>query len=135
MNDWLCGLQISASDTRTPQWAGAFRSTQNGRPTDEPPGSDEGIIIQSLACAYEINRQVPDLAREARYQAALQGAVQFICGLQYQEANTRHFENTYRANTLIGGFHVSSADGNLRIDSTAMAVSGLLRFLSSGAEK
>jgi hypothetical protein len=135
MNDWLCGLQISPSDTRTPQWAGAFRAFQKGRVTDDIPGTDEGLIIQSLACAYEINRHVPDLTRDGRYKAALQGAVSFICGLQYQEANTRHFENTYRANTLIGGFHMSSADGNLRIDSTAMAVSGLLRFLSCGAEK
>jgi hypothetical protein len=36
---------------------------------------------------------------------------------------------------LIGGFHLSPTDGNLRIDATGTAVTGLLRFLSSGAEK
>ena len=62
-------------------------------------------------------------------------ATQFLCGLQYVEANTRHFENIFRANTLIGGFHLSPLDGNLHIDSTGIAVTGLLQFLSSGAEK
>jgi len=61
--------------------------------------------------------------------------VQFLGGLQYLEANTRHFENAFRANMLIGGFHVSPADGNLRIDAAAAAISGQLRFLGSGAER
>ena len=61
--------------------------------------------------------------------------MQFLAGLQYTEGNTRHFENGFRANTLIGGFYLSPTDGNLRIDSTATAVRGLLRFLSCGAEK
>jgi hypothetical protein len=57
-------------------------------------------------------------------------AAQFLCALQFLEANTRHFENTFRANTLIGAFHLSPSDGNLRIDATACAVTGLLRYLS-----
>ena len=135
MNDWLCGLQIAASDTRTPQWAGGFRSIVDGQLADLPPGPEVGLYMQSLACAYEINRHVPDLAREARYKAALLDSIQFVCGLQYLEANTRHFENSFRANMLIGGFHLSPSDGNLRIDATATAVTGMLRFLLSGAER
>ena len=61
--------------------------------------------------------------------------MQFLAGLQYTEANTRHFENGFRANVLLGGFYLSPTDGNLRIDSTAFALSGMLRFLASGAEK
>jgi len=135
LNDWLCGLQISAGDTRAPQWAGGFRSLKNGHPSDDPPGPEVGYFLESLACAYEINRHVPDLTRNSRYKAALLDATQFLCGLQYVEANTRHFENIFRANTLIGGFHLSPLDGNLHIDSTGIAVTGLLQFLSSGAEK
>jgi hypothetical protein len=35
---------------------------------------------------------------------------------------------------LIGGFYLSPADGNLRIDATGTALSGVLGFLASGAE-
>jgi hypothetical protein len=135
MNDWLCGLQIPGTDPRVPEWAGGFRSVVNGQLTDTPPGPETGLYVQSLACACQLTRLTPDLERFARYQAAGVGAVQFLCGLQYLEANTRHFENTFRANMLIGGFHLSPADGNIRIDATATAVCGLIRFLGSGAEK
>jgi hypothetical protein len=135
MNDWLCGLQIAATDPRVPQWAGGFRTLRDGKVIDDPAGPESGLYIQSLALAYEINRQVPDLARGERYRSALLEGTRFVCTMQYVEANTRHFENTFRAQMLIGGFHLGPADGTLRIDLTATAVSGLLAFLSSGAEK
>ncbi|MBM3982225.1 MAG: hypothetical protein FJ304_18560 [Planctomycetes bacterium] len=129
MNDWLCGLQIGPTDAKTPQWVGAFRTT-----ADAPATADAGLHLQSLACAYHLTRQTGDLAREAKYKAALADAVQFVCGVQFVDTNTRHFETSFRANMLIGAFHLSPTDGNLRIDATACAVTGLLRFLSSGAE-
>jgi len=135
MNDWLCGLQITATDPRIPQWAGGFRTLVDGKLVDDPAGADAGLFVQSLALAYEINRHVPDLARNERYRTALLEATRFVCSLQYVEANTRHFENTFRAQMLIGGFHLGPADGTLRIDATSTAVSGLLALLSSGAEK
>jgi len=135
MNDWLCGLQIGTNDVRIPQWAGGFRSINNGQSVELPPGPEVGSYVESLACAYEINRQVPDLSRDSRYKSAVMDAVRCLCGLQYTEANTRHFDNVFRANMLIGGFHLSSEDGNLRIDATSRAISGLLRFLQSGAER
>jgi hypothetical protein len=135
MTDWLCGLQIPATDPRTPQWAGAFRVVVNGQATTDPPGAVEtGMYVQSLACAYQLARLAADLTRENRYRPSLNEAVHFLCGLQFLETNTRHFENTFRANMLIGGAHLSPTDGNLRIDATASAVTGMLRFLSSGAE-
>jgi hypothetical protein len=135
MNDWLCGLQIAPTDPRSPQWAGGFRSYRDGKLTDDPPGAEVGLYVQSLALAYQINRHVPDLARNERYKAALLESTRFICSLQYLESNTRHFENTFRAHMLIGGFHLSQVDGTLRIDATGTAIIGLLAFLSSGAEK
>ena len=35
---------------------------------------------------------------------------------------------------LMGAFHLSPTDGNIRIDATATAVTGLLRYLSLAAE-
>ena len=135
MNDWLCGLQIAATDSRTPQWAGGFRSIVDGKLADDPPGPEVGRYVQSLALAYQVNRHVPDLGRNERYKSSLLEATRFVCSLQYHEANTRHFENAFRAQMLIGGFHLSPTDGNLRIDASASAITGLLSFLSSGAEK
>jgi hypothetical protein len=135
MNDWLCGLQIAGNDPRLPQWAGGFRGVVDGRLADVPPGPETGLIVQSLACACQLTRLTPDLERNAKYKGAILDAVQFLTGTQYLEANTRHFENTFRVKMLIGGFHLSPADGNLRIDATATAVTGLLQFLGSGVEK
>ena len=49
MNDWLCGLQITATDQRIPQWAGGFRSIADGKLRDDPPGAEVGLYVQSLA--------------------------------------------------------------------------------------
>ena len=103
LSDWLCGLQIAASDTRTPQWAGGFRSIVDGQLADVAPGPEVGLYMQSLASAYEINRHVPDIAREARYKAALLDSIQFVCGLQYLK-RTRDTSRTRSAPTC------SSAD-------------------------
>ncbi|HEY1187316.1 MAG TPA: hypothetical protein VGE74_06640 [Gemmata sp.] len=135
MSDWVCALQITAGDNRTPQWAGGFRAVADGRASDAPPtAADTGRYVQSLACAYQLTRALGDLPHEAKYRAALGSAVTFLCGLQFVETNTRHFENSFRAKMLIGAFHLSPTDGNLRIDATGAAVSGLLRFLASGAQ-
>jgi hypothetical protein len=135
MNDWLCGLQIAASDPRMPQWAGGFRAVINGRPAEAPPGPETGLLLGSLAHACRLTRLVPDAHRYAKYRVASIDAVQFLTGMQYLETNTRHFDNTFRVNMLIGGFHLSPTDGDLRIDATAHAVSGLVKFLESGAER
>jgi len=135
INDWLIQLQYPSTDPRHPRWVGGFRGWSNCQPVETAPGYECGAYLQSLACAYRLTRQGPDLAREARYKPAVLDAVQFVSGLQYVEANTRHFENSFRANTLIGGFYLSPVDGNLRIDATGAAVLGMLQFLSSGAER
>ncbi len=135
LNDWLCSLQIPGNDRRLPQWAGAFRTVVNGQQSDRTPGPETGRFVQSLACACQLTRLTPDLDRHTKYKAAVTDAVQFLCGLQFLEANTRHFENSFRANMLMGGFHLSPADGTLRVDATGIALTGLLRYLESGAEK
>jgi len=135
MNDWLCSLQIPGNDARTPQWAGGFRAVIDGRQADVPPGPETGLYVQSLAFACQLTRLTPDQERNTKYKARLTDAVQFLTSTQYVEANTQHFANTFRANMLIGGFHLSPVDGNLRIDATSNAITGLVRFLGSGAER
>ena len=93
-----------------------------------------GAYVQSLACAYYLTRVVGDIPREEKYRPAVADAVQFLCGMQFLDTNTRHFEDNFRVKMLMGGFHLTPSDGNLRIDATACAVSGLLRYLSCGAE-
>jgi hypothetical protein len=135
MADWLSALQIGANDGRALQWAGGFRAVADGRTTDAAPlTADTGRCVQALACAYQLTRATGDLAREAKLRPAVGFAVQFLCGAQFVEANTRHFEDNFRGKMLIGAFHLSPTDGNLRIDATACAVTGLLRFLASGAQ-
>jgi hypothetical protein len=127
MADWLCGLQIAPTDPRSPQWAGGFRLPNAG--SDPLPTPDTGLLLQALSCGYGLTRATADLTRESKYRAATADAAQYLCASQFLESNTRHFDNAFRAAALIGGFHLSPTDGNLRIDATACAVSGLLRYL------
>jgi hypothetical protein len=135
MNDWLCRWQIPSADPRIPQWAGGFRSIVNEQATDIPSGFETGLYLQSLACATQLARLKPDLDRYAKFKAAASNAAQYLVELQYVESNTRHFENAFRANMLLGAFHLSPTDGTIRIDATATPVSGLLRFLELAALK
>lgn len=135
MSDWLISLQYAGSDPRFPQRVGGFRSFANGQPADTEPGFECGCYVHSIACGYHLLRFNPDIERAARYKQSLVDGVGFLTSLQYTEANTRHFENNFRANSLIGGFHLTPTDGNLRIDASAACLSGLIRYLNCGAEK
>jgi hypothetical protein len=135
MNDWLCRIQIPNADPRIPQWAGGFRTVVNEQQTDSPSGPETGFYLQSLSYASLVARTTPDLDRYGKFKAASMAATQYLTDLQYVETNTRHFENAFRANMLIGAFHLTPTDGNIRIDATASAVTGLLRFLESVADR
>lgn len=134
LNDYICRQQIASNDSRIPQWYGGVRVFQNGQPTDIPSGPESGLYVQSLSIACQAARLAPDVDRHARYKAATQDAIQYLTELQYVETNTRHFESSFRANMLMGSFHLSPTEGNIRIDATATAVTGLLRYLSFAAQ-
>lgn len=135
MNDQLCRWQIQAGDQRTPHWAGGFRTMANGRLTDAPSGPETGWCVQSLCQARRIAQSCHDDDRIAKFRAASQDAVQYLAELQYVESNTRQFETSFRVKMLIGGFHLSPTDGNIRIDATSTAVSGLLQFLYAALDR
>jgi len=133
--DWLCSLQIPVTDPRLPQWAGGFRQFHQGRTVDAPSEAETGLYILALSAACQTARMIPDPDRFGRYATTVGDATRYLIGLQYTEANTRHFDNAFRAHMLIGAFHLSPRDGTIRLDAVSHALLGLLRFLESGAER
>jgi hypothetical protein len=130
MNDWLCGLQYSQLDAQRQLWFGGFKTWSDGKPVDAPPTVLSAVYAEGLADACRTARQAADLDRYRRYGGALQLDLQFVARLQYTDADTGHFAEWYRPR-LVGGFHASHQDGNLRIDYTQHAVSALVQFLDA----
>jgi hypothetical protein len=133
--DSLCALQYPAANVKNPNWAGGFRGVVNGQPADTEPSVESATCLTALGWAYQVTARNADVPRAERYRQAAQDAALFVTALQYTEPNTRHFENSFRAHVLIGGFHLSPSDGDLRIDAAGRGVSALLRYLASGAER
>jgi hypothetical protein len=131
MNDWLCGVQIANVDHRRAHWAGGFPPTGEG---SAAPDIRSATAAASLVEACRVARAAGDAARLNRYRAALEGCLLFVTTLQYTEANTQHFADAYRHAYLVGGFHHSHQDGNLRIDSAQHALAALVHYCKHVAE-
>lgn len=128
MNDWLCGLQYDQLDPRRPLWNGGFMKWADGKAIDAPPTIDSAMYAEALAEARRTARAASDATRYQRYTDVLHRCLQFLVRLQYTDANTQHFEEWYRPR-LVGGFHASTQDGNLRVDYTQHALSALATYL------
>jgi len=128
MNDFLCGLQYDQIDPRRQLWYGGFMGWSDGRPVEQPPQIGSAVYAESLAAACRVVRDLGDVARYDRYSATFERCFQFLITLQYTDANTDHFAAWYREK-IVGGFHASHQDGNLRIDYTQHAVSALVQYL------
>ena len=112
---------------------GGFSGWADGKAQDTPPTAASAAFAESLANACRVARQKVDLSRYRRYSEATERCLQFLTTLQYNEANTQHFAGWYRAK-LVGGFHASDQDGDLRIDYTQHAVAAMVQYLQgSGA--
>ncbi len=129
MNDWLCGLQYPMDERHVLTWGG-FMSWSDGRPAETAPTITTACYAEGLTDACRTARQAVDLDRYRRYQNAVQTAFPFVGRLQYTEGNTNHFAEWYRSR-LVGGFHASRQDGNLRIDTTQYAVTALFHYLDA----
>jgi hypothetical protein len=132
MNDWLCGLQYAQIDPRHQWWYGGFMGWEGGRPLESPPDVGAAAYAESLAEACRVARAAGDLPRHTRYSEALVRCLQFLSTLQYVDGNTQHFADWYRRQ-LVGGFHASHQDGDLRIDYNQHAVSALVQYLEQVA--
>jgi hypothetical protein len=129
MNDWLCTLQYSQLDPQHPLWVGGFMSCVDGKPVPAPPQIGAAAWTGSLVDAARVARLVGDVPRWERYKAALQRGLQFLTTLQYTEANSQHFNDWFRP-TILGAFHASHTDGNIRLNDTQQAVSAMLGYLT-----
>lgn len=128
MNDWVCTLQYTQIDPRRMYWYGGFRAWREGRPVESEPQVQGAALAHSLVQAARVAREVGDVERFARYNEAIERSLQFLATLQYSDAGTQHFAAWYRPQ-LVGGFHASHQDGNLRIDYNQHAVTTLLGYL------
>jgi hypothetical protein len=128
MNDFLCGLQYDQLDPRRQLWYGGFMGWADGRPSETAPRVGSAAYAECLAAACRVVRDQGDVTRYERYTSAFERCFQFLVTLQYTDANTDHFATWYREK-IIGGFHVSHQDGNLRIDYTQHAVCAMFQYL------
>jgi hypothetical protein len=126
MNDWLCGLQYDAPPVKW--WYGGFRAWKDGRAVEASPTVAGAACAESLGRACRVARQTADDKRYDRYTAAVERHLAFLTELQYTTANTRHYDAAYRE-FLVGGFHPSQQDGDLRIDYTQQAVAAMLQYV------
>jgi hypothetical protein len=132
MNDWLCGMQYDQIDPRRLSWYGGFQSWADGKAVDAPPTIDSAACAESLAEACRVARAGSDPAHHQRYTEAAERCLQFVVRLQYTDANVQHFAGWYRRR-LVGAFHASFQDGNLRIDYTQHALSALIAYLEDAS--
>jgi hypothetical protein len=132
MNDWVCTLQYERLDPRHPLWVGGFMGWADGKPVESAPQAGSASFAEGLAEACRVAREAGDVARHRRYSEALERCLQFLATLQYTDANTQHFAAWYRPR-LVGAFHASDQDGNLRIDYTQHAVSAMVQYLAQVA--
>jgi hypothetical protein len=107
-----------------------------GKVVQSPPTAEAAYYALGLADACRMIRQMerPDAARYDRYRAALTRALQFLTTLQYGDENTQHLAAHFRP-AVVGAFHPSLTDGNLRVDQTAAAVAALSQYLIAGADR
>lgn len=128
MNDWLCVLQYDQIDPRRLAWYGGFKGWSGGAAIEGAPNVGSAIQASSLADACRVAREIGDAQRHPRYCEGLERCLQFLATLQYSDANTQHFADWYRPR-LVGAFHASHQDGNLRIDFTQQAVDAQALYL------
>ena len=134
MNDWLLGLQYREEyDSARKPWAGGFPRFQNGKQEPGAPDIGSALPAESLAEACRVARAVGDLPRLQRYERALIQNLHFLMSLQYTGAKTQHFVETYRP-LILGAFHGSHQDGNLKLDYTQHALSAMVQFLDTAAD-
>jgi hypothetical protein len=133
MNDWLCGLQYVQLDRRHPLWLGGFMGWGDGKAAPVAPDAGSATYAESLAEGCRVARKVGDATRYRRYREALENCLRYLTTLQYDEANSQHFADWYRP-ALLGGFHASHQDGNLRLDYTQHALCALVQYLTHVAQ-
>ncbi len=134
MNDWLIGLQYRDNfEVTRAHWAGGFPRCQQNKVESSAPDINSARAAVSLAEACRVAKHAGDLPRLQKYERALLTNLQFLMKLQYTPYNTDHFTATFRPN-IIGAFHASHQDGNIRIDYTQHALAAMVQYLDKVIE-
>ncbi len=133
MNDWLCALQYRQALPERASWLGGFQPWVDGKAVPMSPDISSGGAAVSLAEACRLAKAVGDVQHYQRYRQALESALQFLTTLQYSEANTQHFAEWYRP-AVVGAFHASFQDGNLRLDYAQHTLSAFVLYLQHVAD-
>lgn len=133
MADWVCTFQHRQLDPLHPQWVGGFMPCVDGKPAQGAPSIGTAVLAEGLVEAGRIARQVGDVTRWQRYKDTAERSLQFLTTLQYSPANTRHFAAWYQP-YVVGGFHASHSDGNLRLDYTQQAVCAMVGYMMYAAD-
>ena len=128
MDDWLCAMQYVQMDPRRALWFGGFRSVQNNAPAETPPTSRSALYAGAVVAGCRVAAETGDLTHHQRYGEAVERTLQFMTTLQYTDGVTQHFAPWYRPQVL-GAFHASQLDGNIRLDDTQHAVATLFGYL------
>jgi hypothetical protein len=136
MSDWIAKLQYENPERHKATWRGGFRTMVDGKMAAVAPTVESAQYAMGLAESCRMLGQMdrPDTARYDLYRTALARALQFLTTLQYGEENTQHFAGHFRP-VLVGAFHPSFTDGNLRVDHTAMSVCAFAQYLIVGADR
>lgn len=134
MNDWLIGLQYPPDhDSARKHWAGGFKRMQGGKIDFAAPDIRSALAAESLVEACRVAKHTGDLPRLQRYERALIENLHFLMCLQYTPAKTQHFVDPFRP-SILGAFHASHQDGNLRIDYTQHALCAMVQYLDAVIE-
>ncbi len=133
MNDWLLRQQYGQALPGQPAWTGGFQPWTAGKAAAAAPDIGSAAALASIAEGLRLARATGDVQHYHRYRQALENGLQFLTTLQYSEANTQHFADWYRP-SLLGAFHGSSQDGNIRLDHSQWALAAFVRYMQTVAD-
>ena len=121
-------LQYVQIDRRRFTWPGGFMGYgKDGVKETEPTAEGAGLAC-ALVEACRVARATGDASRHQQFAESAERALGFLAQLQYTDAGTQHFAPWFRPR-IVGAFHVSPSDGNLRTDHTAWAVTAFAGFV------
>lgn len=133
MCDWLCTLQYQQANSTQAAWTGGFQRWIEGKALPLPPTIQSAAAILSLSEACRVARAAGAVQEYQRYRRAVENGMQYLTALQYTEANTQHFADWYRP-ALVGAYHASHQDGDLRIEYVQDALLATVRYLEHAVD-
>jgi hypothetical protein len=133
---WVCELQYSRLDQLGPRrasWWGGFKDWKDGKEVAAAPTVESANCALALIDACRAAKQAEEADRFAQLRDSLELGLQFLMRLQYTQANTGHYADWYRPKVL-GGFYISTTDGNLRLDSSQHAVRAMSEYVLAASK-